>query len=143
MSEYQENKSELRIVYFRISSELFFDLIKSLDGKKKLKLTGIPQDATMVKASYDLYKDEFVLFIKSESFAIKQMGAIVSDITGNIKIEEIKDVQIQNRIYEDNEFPNFMSFDLPYLPSVDLLKNTKKDNTKENKKTNPFIPPEK
>ena len=71
-----------------ISSEVFLGLIKSMDGTKKLKVTGLPQDAVLINVRHNLDKDQVDLLLESKEFELVNENQCFPKL--NLFIEEEK-----------------------------------------------------
>ena len=71
-----QNPEPRRLALLRIAPECVLGLIRSLDAGRRITSVGLPTDAVVVDASYDLQYRCFVLALEDPSFQEVPFGGV-------------------------------------------------------------------
>jgi hypothetical protein len=81
----------MRRKILQVSPELLFELLKGMDGKRTFKITGIPADAKVIKATLAYFDRDLIgLMLESEDFPMTAPGEPYPIFDHNeIKVEDV------------------------------------------------------
>ena len=83
--------SERHIGLMTIGEHEFMDLLRLLDGTSIVKLTGVPEDGTIMGASYDPRRASFVVRIEGPTMPLVYPGEEIPSV-GSVWIESVRKV---------------------------------------------------